>query len=90
MDNTSHTCTCGSGKKYKQCCGKQHKIRKKLNLIKLIIGSSFITCPQDIDKTKKNKDVDNIYNVDILFSTINDIMIFVRKRNNLYEYRFET
>ena len=28
--------------------------------------------------------------MDILFSTINDIMIFVRKRNNLYEYRFET
>ncbi|MGM9879497.1 MAG: SEC-C metal-binding domain-containing protein [Bacilli bacterium] len=24
--------SCGSGKKYKQCCGKQHKIRKNDDL----------------------------------------------------------
>ena len=28
-------CPCGSGKKYKNCCGKQYKTRKKLNLRKV-------------------------------------------------------
>lgn len=47
IENTGFFRTCGSGKKYKQCCGKLHKIRERLNFIKLIIGSSFITCPQN-------------------------------------------